>query len=137
MEEKKNPQITIEYFEEVYIEHVTELLRITREELDSKLSDTSIHSLNKKAERFITTYLKNKVEGLTEENWAAAKELYIQWKLCEGIELEKESQDKKDTLLELLELFRSEVIALEEEEIESRRKTSGIVITKGRLNPFR
>ena len=104
------PRITIEHFEEVYIEHVIDTLRITKDEFKNKLEDDSITSLNKKAERFITTYLKNRTESLTEDNWYSAKELYIQWKLFEGVELEKESLDKKESLLELLELFRQEVM---------------------------
>ena len=116
------PQITIEHFEKVYIEHVCDVLRITEEEFERKLNDTSSTSLNKKAERFIGTYLKNKLDSLTGDNWYAAKELYIQWKLFEGIELEKESEDKKESLLELLELFKEEIVSLEEEEIKDKRK---------------
>lgn len=116
------PQITIEHFEKVYIEHVCDVLRITEDDFKHKLNDTSSTSLNKKAERFISTYLKNKLDSLTEDNWYAAKELYIQWKLFEGIELEKESEDKKESLLELLELFKEEIISLEEEEIKGKRK---------------
>lgn len=122
------PKITIEYFEEVYIEHVTDVLRITKEDFENKLNEDNVTSLNKKAERFITTYLKNRIESLTDDNWLAAKELYIQWKLFEGIELEKESLDKKESLLELLELFREEVMELEENETESKKKIARIVV---------
>lgn len=122
------PQITIEHFEKVYIEHVCDVLRITEDDFEHKLNDTSSTSLNKKAERFISTYLKNRIDSLTEDNWYAAKELYIQWKLFEGIELERESQDKKDSLLELLELFRQEVIELEEDSTESKKKIARIVV---------
>lgn len=122
------PKITIEYFEEVYIEHVTDVLRITKEDFENKLNEDNVTSLNKKAERFITTYLKNRIESLTNDNWLAAKELYIQWKLFEGIELEKESLDKKESLLELLELFREEVMELEENETESKKKIARIVV---------
>lgn len=122
------PQITIDHFEEVYIEHVCDILRIHKEEFEKKLNDVSIISLNKKAERFITTYLKNRVESLTEDNWLSAKELYIQWKLFEGIEHEKESEDKKNTLLELLELFRNEVIELEEDNTASKKKIAKIIV---------
>ena len=87
--------------------------------------------MNKKAERFISTYLKNRIDSLTGDNWYAAKELYIQWKLFEGIELERESQDKKDSLLELLELFRQEVIELEEDSTESKKKIARIVVVGG------
>lgn len=128
MEEIIIPQITIDYFEEVYIEHITNSLRITREELERKLDSIEAISINKKAERFITTYLKNKISKLTEDNWIAAKELYIQWKLFEGIELEEESKDKKETLIEMLELFKNEVIELEEEEISKQRKPAKIII---------
>lgn len=116
------PQITIEHFEKVYIEHVCDVLRITEDDFEHKLNDTSSTSLNKKAERFISTYLKNRIDSLTGDNWYAAKELYIQWKLFEGIELEKESEDKKESLLELLELFKEEIVSLEEEEIKDKRK---------------
>lgn len=116
------PQITIDHFEQVYIEHVCDVLRISEKDFEHKLNDNSSTSLNKKAERFISTYLKNKLDSLTEDNWYAAKELYIQWKLFEGIELEKESEDKKESLLELLELFKEEIISLEEEEIKGKRK---------------
>lgn len=122
------PRITIEHFEEVYIEHVIDTLRITRDEFKNKLEDESIVSLNKKAERFITTYLKNRVESLTEDNWYSAKELYIQWKLFEGVELEKESLDKKESLLELLELFRQEVMELEEDSTDKKKKIAKIIV---------
>lgn len=125
------PQITIEHFEKVYIEHVCDVLRITEDDFEHKLNDTSSTSLNKKAERFISTYLKNRIDSLTADNWYAAKELYIQWKLFEGIELERESQDKKDSLLELLELFRQEVIELEEDSTESKKKIARIVVVGG------
>lgn len=72
--------------------------------------------------------MKNRIESLTDDNWLAAKELYIQWKLFEGIELEKESLDKKESLLELLELFREEVMELEENETESKKKIARIVV---------
>lgn len=122
------PKIKIEHFEEVYIEHVSDVLRITKDEFKKKLEDDSITSLNKKAERFITTYLKNRIESLTEDNWYAAKELYIQWKLFEGIELEKESLDKKESLLELLELFRQEVMELEEDNTDKKKKIAKIIV---------
>ena len=121
-------QITIDYFEEVYIEHVCEVHRWTEEEFEQKLNDVSSTSLNKKAERFITTYLKNRVESLTDDNWLSAKELYIQWKLFEGVELEKESLDKKESLLELLDLFRQEVMELEEDITDSKKKIAKIVV---------
>lgn len=135
MEEIVIPQITIDYFEEVYIEHITNSLRITREELERKLDSIEAISINKKAERFITTYLKNKTDKLTEDNWIAAKELYIQWKLFEGIELEEESKDKKETLIELLELFKNEVIELEEEEVSKQRKPAKLIVfSQGDIN---
>lgn len=122
------PPITIDYFEDVYIEHVCDVHRWTEDEFAKKLEDISSTSLNRKADRFITTYLKNRTEKLTEENWISAKELYIQWKLFEGIERERESEDKKATLLELLELFRDEVIELEEDSIDSQRKIAKIIV---------
>lgn len=122
------PRITIEHFEEVYIEHVIDTLRITKDEFKNKLEDESITSLNKKAERFITTYLKNRIESLTEDNWYSAKELYIQWKLFEGVELEKESLDKKESLLELMELFRQEVMELEEDSTDKKKKIAKIIV---------
>lgn len=128
MENIKIPKITIEDFEEVYIEHVCDTLRIEREELQLKLADIGITSINKKAERFITTYLKNRIESLTEDNWYSAKELFIQWKLFEGVELEKESLDKKESLLELLELFRQEVMELEEESTDKKKKAAKIIV---------
>lgn len=122
------PRITIEHFEEVYIEHVIDTLRITRDEFKNKLEDESIASLNKKADRFITTYLKNRIESLTNDNWYSAKELYIQWKIFEGIEHEKESIDKKESLLELLELFRQEVMELEEDSTDKKKKIAKIIV---------
>ncbi len=122
------PRITIEHFEEVYIEHVIDTLRITRDEFKNKLEDESIASLNKKADRFITTYLKNRIESLTNDNWYSAKELYIQWKIFEGIEHEKESIDKKESLLELLELFRQEVMELEEDSTDEKKKIAKIIV---------
>lgn len=133
MENTKIPKITIDYFEEVYIEHIENSLRLSREEFEEKLNDDKITSINKKADRFITTYLKNRTDKLTEDNWIAAKELYIQWKLFEGIEREEESRDKKETLIELLELFKNEVIELEDEEIESQKKVAKIIVhSRGR-----
>lgn len=122
------PRITIEHFEEVYIEHVIDTLRITRDEFKNKLEDESIASLNKKADRFITTYLKNRTENLTNDNWYSAKELFIQWKIFEGIEHEKESIDKKESLLELLELFRQEVMELEEDSTDKKKKIAKIIV---------
>ena len=122
------PIITIDYFEEVYIEHVINTLRISKDEFRAKLESIDSTSINKKADRFITTYLKNRTDKLTEDNWIAAKELYIQWKLFEGIEREEESRDKKESLFELLELFKNEVIELEDEEIESQKKVAKIIV---------
>lgn len=133
MENNNIPVITIDYFEEVYIEHVINTLRISEEDLKSKLESTDSTSINKKADRFITTYLKNRTDKLTEDNWISAKELYIQWKLFEGIEREEESRDKKESLFELLELFKNEVIELEDEEIESQKKVAKIIVhSRGR-----
>lgn len=128
MENNNIPIITINYFEEVYIEHVINTLRISKDEFRAKLESIDSTSINKKADRFITTYLKNRTDKLTEDNWIAAKELYIQWKLFEGIEREEESRDKKETLIELLELFKNEVIELEDEEIESQKKVAKIIV---------
>ena len=128
MENNNIPIITIDYFEEVYIEHVINTLRISKDEFRAKLESIDSTSINKKADRFITTYLKNRTDKLTEDNWIAAKELYIQWKLFEGIEREEESRDKKETLIELLELFKHEVIELEDEEIESQKKVAKIIV---------
>lgn len=128
MENSNIPKITIDYFEEVYIEHIENSLRLSREEFEEKLNDDKITSINKKADRFITTYLKNRTDKLTEDNWIAAKELYIQWKLFEGIEREEESRDKKESLFELLELFKNEVIELEDEEIENQKKVAKIIV---------
>lgn len=122
------PIITIDYFEEVYIEHVINTLRISKDEFRAKLESIDSTSINKKADRFITTYLKNRTDKLTEDNWIAAKELYIQWKLFEGIEREEESRDKKESLFELLELFKNEVIELEDEEIENQKKVAKIIV---------
>lgn len=128
MENNNIPIITIDYFEEVYIEHVINTFRISKDEFRAKLESIDSTSINKKADRFITTYLKNRTDKLTEDNWIAAKELYIQWKLFEGIEREEESRDKKETLIELLELFKNEVIELEDEEIESQKKVAKIIV---------
>lgn len=128
MENNNIPIITIDYFEEVYIEHVINTLRISKDEFRAKLESIDSTSINKKADRFITTYLKNRTDKLTEDNWIAAKKLYIQWKLFEGIEREEESRDKKETLIELLELFKNEVIELEDEEIESQKKIAKIIV---------
>lgn len=128
MENNNIPIITIDYFEEVYIEHVINTLRISKDEFRAKLESIDSTSINKKADRFITTYLKNRTDKLIEDNWIAAKELYIQWKLFEGIEREEESRDKKETLIELLELFKNEVIELEDEEIESQKKVAKIIV---------
>ncbi|MGL4402427.1 MAG: hypothetical protein ACRCTS_01620 [Fusobacteriaceae bacterium] len=100
------PQISIEMFEDIYIEHILDLYRINKEQLVEKVSGLSSSSLNRRAEMYIKTYLLNKIDNLDPDNWQAAKELYIQWKLFEEIELEEVSKDKKETLHEMLELFR-------------------------------
>lgn len=105
------PPITTEYFDEVYIQHIMELYRYdVKEELEYKLSGDTDSNLNKRAERYIDTYLMN--EGTTllnENNWKACKELYIEWKLFEEVEVEDVSKDKKESLHELLDLFKERV----------------------------
>lgn len=105
------PPITTEYFDEVYIQHIMELYRYdTKEELEYKISGDTDSNLNKRAERYIDTYLMN--EGtilLNENNWKACKELYIEWKLFEEVEVEDVSKDKKESLHELLDLFKERV----------------------------
>lgn len=125
------PNVTIDYFEDEYIEYILDTLRISKDELITKLEDTGVSSINKKANRFITTYLKNRIEKLTDDNWLSAKELFIQWKLFEGIELENVSKDKKETLLELLELFKEEIIQLENQKIDESRKVAKIIVFGG------
>lgn len=125
------PNITIDYFENEYIEYILDTLRISKDELITKLEDNGVSSINKKANRFITTYLKNRIEKLTDDNWLSAKELFIQWKLFEGIELENVSKDKKETLLELLELFKEEIIQLENQKIDGSRKVAKIIVFGG------
>lgn len=125
------PNITIDYFEDEYIEYILDTLRISKDELITKLEDNGVSSINKKANRFITTYLKNRIEKLTDDNWLSAKELFIQWKLFEGIELENVSKDKKETLLELLELFKEEIIQLENQKIDESRKVAKIIVFGG------
>lgn len=125
------PNITIDYFENEYIEYILDTLRISKDELITKLEDNGVSSINKKANRFITTYLKNRIENLTDDNWLSAKELFIQWKLFEGIELENVSKDKKETLLELLELFKEEIIQLENQKIDESRKVAKIIVFGG------
>lgn len=125
------PNITIDYFENEYIEYILDTLRISKDELITKLEDNGVSSINKKANRFITTYLKNRIEKLTDDNWLSAKELFIQWKLFEGIELENVSKDKKETLLELLELFKEEIIQLENQKIDESRKVAKIIVFGG------
>lgn len=125
------PNITIDYFEDEYIEYILDTLRISNDELITKLEDNGVSSINKKANRFITTYLKNRIEKLTDDNWLSAKELFIQWKLFEGIELENVSKDKKETLLELLELFKEEIIQLENQKIDESRKVAKIIVFGG------
>lgn len=101
------PIVTIDYFEEMYIDHIAELYRCSVADLEEKISGNSTTSLNNRADRYIDTYLMNKAKTeLTDENWLACKELYIQWKLFEEIELDEVSLDKKVSLHELLELFR-------------------------------
>lgn len=111
MEEIKIPQIEIDYFDKVYIQHIMELYRYdTVQELEYKLSGDTDSNLNKRAERYIDTYLMN--EGrtlLNEDNWKACKELYILWKLFEEVEVEDVSKDKKESLHELLDLFKERV----------------------------
>lgn len=115
---KDIPQITIEYFEKIYIETVCDALRITEEELTAKLESRGQFNFNSKAEKYISTYLFNKTEQLTADNWITAKELYIQWKIFEGIEQEEVSIDKKRTLHEILDLYK--ISATKAEEVASK-----------------
>lgn len=105
------PTIEDEYFEDVYLESISEQLRISIEDLKKKINSKDAASLNKKAERYIQTYLFNKTSHLTEDNWLSAKETFIQWKLLEGIEKDEVSKDKKKTLHEMLDLFKEQVIS--------------------------
>lgn len=100
------PQIKMSSFEKVYVESIAELYRITPAELETKVSGKSDTNLNKRAERYIKTFLRNRDDLLTIDNWYAAKELYIQWKLFEEIEMEEVSKDKKESLHELLDLLK-------------------------------
>ena len=105
------PTIQDKYFEDVYLESISEQLRISIEDLKEKINSKDTASLNKKAERYIQTYLFNKTSHLTEDNWLSAKETFIQWKLLEGIEKDEVSKDKKKTLHEMLDLFKEQVIS--------------------------
>ena len=105
------PIIEHKYFEDVYLESISEQLRISIEDLKEKINSKDTASLNKKAERYIQTYLFNKTSHLTEDNWLSAKETFIQWKLLEGIEKDEVSKDKKKTLHEMLDLFKEQVIS--------------------------
>ncbi|MGL6114407.1 MAG: hypothetical protein ACRC1R_05150 [Cetobacterium sp.] len=106
MIDKYIPQITIDCFEEVFIEDVCDTLRITKEEFNNRLENTENFSFNSKAEKYISTYLFNKIDNLSDDNWIIAKELYIQWKIFEGIDKEEVSIDKKKTLHEILDLYK-------------------------------
>lgn len=129
------PNITINYFEEIYIDHILDVLRISREELKEKLDDTSVSSINKKAERYISTYLNNQVHELTEENWITTKELFIQWKLFEGIELEEISKDKKESLIEVLELFKENILTKNSNSPYTKYKKK-IIVYKAKDNEY-
>ncbi|WP_319201355.1 hypothetical protein [uncultured Ilyobacter sp.] len=59
-------------------------------------------NLNIRAENYLSIRLGNRVTGLSEGNWKTLKEYYIQWKLYESVELEKETEDKKKTLDDLI-----------------------------------
>lgn len=124
---KEIPVITTEYFDEVYIEHILELYRYSdKSELEEKVSGKNDSNLNKRAERYIDTYLMNRGKDvLTEDNWKACKELYILWKLFEEIELEEVSADKKDSLMELLELFKTKII---NEDVNKNSKVRGLEV---------
>lgn len=105
------PNISYKYFEDVYLESISEQLRISIESLKSKIDSVDTISLNKKAERYIQTYLFNKTSHLSQDNWLSAKETFVQWKLLEGIEKDEISKDKKKTLHEMLDLFKEQVIS--------------------------
>ena len=125
------PQIKLEIFEDIYIDNILDLYRITKEELEEKISGSSSFSLNKRAERYIETYLMNRAKDfLIEDNWLACKELYIQWKLLEEIELEEVSKDKKESLIEILELFKDRIIR-EESNGSTVKKSVGIMVFGG------
>lgn len=119
------PKITINCFEETYIENVCDTLRISREEFQMKLNSTDTFSFNSKAEQYIKTYLFNNTKKLTEDNWLIAKELYIQWKIFEGIEQEDVSKDKKESLHEILDLYK---VSVEKDEEKNNQVFCGMMI---------
>lgn len=104
-------EVTEKSFSDTFINKVLDLKRISEEDFKELLyGANNPNNLNIKAERYIKTYLRNDVGMLTDDNWIAAKELYIHWKLFEGEEKEEISRDKKDSLVEVLELFKDMVI---------------------------
>lgn len=108
------PNLTHEFFEDVYLESISDLLRISIEELKNKINSTENTSLNKKAERYVKTYLYNEINNIDGNNWLSLKETYFQWKLLEGIEKDEISKDKKKTLHELLDIYKEQAMSKNE-----------------------
>ena len=81
-------------------EELAELHRLTEAEFKEKLKEWE-----NAAKTFVNTYLKNRTEVLSQDNWNTLIEYYISWKAYSNIEQEDVSKDKKETLMELLKQF--------------------------------
>ena len=112
------PQVKISFLSDIKREELEDLYRV-----DTAGLTAIITAYNKDGENFIKTYLGNKVEGLTEDNWEALKEYYIEWKLYDSLELDEETKDKKGTLMELLKAVRKQET--------NKVKARGIMVFKG------
>ena len=55
--------------------------------------------------------LLKKPPPLTDDNWLAAKETFIQCKLLDATDKDEVSKDKKKTLHEMLDIFKEQVIS--------------------------
>jgi hypothetical protein len=97
------PQVEITFLSNVKREELEELYRVDTDGLTDIIT-----AYNRDAEIFVQTYLGNNVDGLTEDNWEALKEYFIEWKLYDSLELDEETKDKKDTLVMLLDNIKDQ-----------------------------
>lgn len=81
------------------------LRRITEEELNNLVLE-----LSSKAEGYIKVYTFGKLDKIPDEIVREVKQLYIGWKLYAEIEYEQESKDKKDSMIELLEVMKDNIL---------------------------
>ena len=72
--------------------------------------DSLVLELSDKAEGYIKVYTFGKLDKIPDEIVREVKQLYIGWKLYAEIEYEQESKDKYDSMIELLEVMKDNIL---------------------------